>query len=126
MNPPISPAIRGTPTAPGSPERARFQFQQEVAITQISSRPVLFTVPFSVIVSVSPNARTLSNVFAFITGLEVLKIAAICRLSLPRGAPSVPLFYCNSRKETPPAASAGNPACPEEGRLCANARLLDI
>src|SRR5689334_5236442 len=72
MRPRISPPTMQSPTVSGS-ALAKYHVHAAEADARKSSRPVLFTVPCSDIVS-PPNATALrSKVFEFKAGLEVLK-----------------------------------------------------
>src|SRR2546427_4311269 len=69
MKPPKTPPIIHGTAAPGSGECDKPQVHAAVATTKSKSRPVLLTVPCSVIAS--PKATWPLNAFSFSAGLEV-------------------------------------------------------
>src|SRR6185437_9590392 len=72
IRPRINPPIIQSPTVSGS-ALAKYHVQAADADARKSSRPVLFTVPCSDIVSLPNATAPRSNVFEFKAGLEVLR-----------------------------------------------------
>src|ERR1700693_5703661 len=75
--PPSAPMSSRPIAADGSAERPRLQVQLAVATTQMSRRPVLLTVPSTVIPRSPVSERAFSNVLSLRTGLPVRKLRAI-------------------------------------------------
>src|SRR5260221_5256414 len=68
--PPSNPPIIHGVAAPGVGDWAKPQVHADVATTQISSKPVLFTVPCRVIAS-PPSGTHPPNAFSFTAGLSL-------------------------------------------------------